>query len=223
MLYLYRTIPQRTRERPWGSATDLGSHRTIVHIGSMTCYKVMEVNVSILFSSGLRTASYRKHWPTLVTAYGQTCYYCNEFATCIDHIIPVSYGGSNELENLVLSCSLCNLLAGDKVFSNIDEKQSYILIARAKNRKVTRSLCTECLLPYEYLVLSPSLFLCAECYDSDEGHLEYSQRRSWIQWIKILNIAGIPTEAHRTLRKYVFKSRQQKLITLVQLAYYGEQ
>lgn len=182
----------------------------------------MEVNVSILFSSGLRTGTYRKHWPTLVKVYGQSCYYCGEFATCIDHIIPISYGGGNNIDNLVLSCSLCNLIAGDKVFNDVDEKGDYIRLKRAKKQKITRAICTSCLMPYEYRVLSPSLFLCAECYDENEGCCKYSWRRVWKQWIATLEQAGVPVEAHRVLRKYKMKSKQQKLIALVQLAYYGE-
>jgi hypothetical protein len=177
---------------------------------------------TILFSSCIRTQTYKKHWSTLVKVYGQSCYYCGEFATCIDHIIPVSYGGGNDIENLVLSCSWCNLLASDRVFESLEEKCDYILIQRSKKRKVTRTICTDCLLPFEYRVSSPSLFLCAECYDKDEGKRVYSVRPVWKQWLATLELAGVPVEAHRLLRASKFVSHQQKLISLVQFAYYGE-
>jgi len=180
------------------------------------------VSDNIFFSSGIRTQTYKKHWGDLVLAYGQICYYCGEFATCIDHIVPVSFGGGNNISNLVLSCSWCNLLAGDNVFETLDEKQDYILIRRARRDKITRSICTECLLPFEYRISSPSLFLCAECYDSCEGKRKYAAKRNWIRWIELLETAGVPVAAHRALRKYGFKSRKQKMITLVQIAYYGE-
>lgn len=178
---------------------------------------------TIFFSSGLRTNTYRKHWPALVKVYGQSCYYCGEFATCIDHVIPVAAGGGNNIDNLVLSCSWCNLLASDKVFETLEEKCDYILWRRFKKGKITRTLCTVCLMPFEYRVSSPSLFLCAECYDKEEGKRVYSVRPVWKRWLNDLELAGVPIEAHRALRGLRFVSRQQKLISLVQLAYYGEQ
>ena len=41
------------------------------------------------------------------------CYYCGEkvaWDEChIDHVIPISRGGSNDISNLVITCSVCNL------------------------------------------------------------------------------------------------------------------
>lgn len=37
-----------------------------------------------------------------------TCWYCGRIATEIDHVIPVSRGGSGERSNLVPSCRSCN-------------------------------------------------------------------------------------------------------------------
>lgn len=108
------------------------------------------------------------------------------------------------------------------VFNDVDEKGDYIRARRLKKHRTTRAICTECLLPFDYRVLSPSLFLCADCYDRDEGQKKYSIRRSWRQWLALLDLAGVPVEAHQALRKYRLKSKRQKLITLVQLAYYGE-
>lgn len=45
---------------------------------------------------------------------GYVCYYCgkklvpNHFTTTVDHIIPVSLGGTEEPENLVSCCVKCN-------------------------------------------------------------------------------------------------------------------
>jgi 5-methylcytosine-specific restriction endonuclease McrA len=44
----------------------------------------------------------------------------------IDHIRPWSSAGGNKLHNLVVSCSLCNLIASDKWFENFEEKKNYI-------------------------------------------------------------------------------------------------
>lgn len=44
--------------------------------------------------------------------YGYKCYYCgtslHQSQSTIEHILPSSKGGTNELENLVLACSRCN-------------------------------------------------------------------------------------------------------------------
>jgi hypothetical protein len=154
--------------------------------------------------------------------YGDTCYYCGEPASCIDHIIPISYGGNNDIGNLVLSCSWCNLLAGSTVFDDLDDKFEYIRRQRMKKRKHRHAICSACLLPFEYRLASPSLFLCAECYDDNEGDTAYSQRRIWKDWIALLEEAGIPVEAHRTIRNYKTKSRPRKFYNLVQVAYYGQ-
>lgn len=42
----------------------------------------------------------------------ETCYYCGEKATQIDHLLPVVYGGLNVSSNLVASCARCNNLKG---------------------------------------------------------------------------------------------------------------
>ena len=46
------------------------------------------------------------------------CWYCgldlSEDETHIDHIVPKSNGGENEIENKALSCSFCNFAKQDK-------------------------------------------------------------------------------------------------------------
>lgn len=57
----------------------------------------------------------------LVKRDGQNCFYCGRFVVWArsiddhalwiateDHIVPKCYGGSDELDNLVLACSGCN-------------------------------------------------------------------------------------------------------------------
>lgn len=47
------------------------------------------------------------------------CRYCRDridrAAITVDHIIPVSKGGTNALENLCLACKLCNLRKADQI------------------------------------------------------------------------------------------------------------
>jgi CRISPR/Cas system Type II protein with McrA/HNH and RuvC-like nuclease domain len=49
----------------------------------------------------------------LIEKYGNLCWYCGiplelENEAHIDHIIPQSIGGSDDLDNLALSCGMCN-------------------------------------------------------------------------------------------------------------------
>jgi hypothetical protein len=41
------------------------------------------------------------------------CYYCGRYGDTIDHIIPISEGGLDILENLVCSCKRCNNFKGN--------------------------------------------------------------------------------------------------------------
>jgi len=59
---------------------------------------------------------------------GYSPYYCDEFRPLhIDHILPWSYRGSNNINNLVVACESCNLTASSKWFETFAEKKQYIL------------------------------------------------------------------------------------------------
>lgn len=146
-----------------------------------------------------RSIEYRKFWKELTDYHGNNCFYCRkEVATTIDHVVPYSFDQDNSIENLVPACVLCNCLASNKHFESVEHKRQYILRERAKrsNRTV---ICTECLLPFTYRQHSPSLFICAECYDLEYG-TSLSRSLEWGRWIKLLRSAGIPAEAHRKMR-----------------------
>lgn len=143
-----------------------------------------------------RRNTYRKYWDILVAAYREVCFYCDEHATVIDHIVPVAHGGSNELDNLLLSCAFCNLLASDKVFENEWHKREWLRKKREQQKKLTRAICTDCLLPFWYRVHSPSLLLCAECYDL-EYETRWQYKKGWEDWLSLLLDAGYDAESHR--------------------------
>jgi len=101
-----------------------------------------------------RSQTYKKWWGQLVEMYGHHCYYCREeIATTIDHIVPYSWDGDNQLDNLVPACMLCNCIASNKMFDTLEQKRQYIM-AQRKGRTSQRAICTDCLLPYTYLTHS---------------------------------------------------------------------
>lgn len=44
----------------------------------------------------------------LFASYAGKCVYCTSDATEVDHIVPISKGGTNDIENLVPACAPCN-------------------------------------------------------------------------------------------------------------------
>jgi 5-methylcytosine-specific restriction endonuclease McrA len=58
------------------------------------------------------------------------CAYCycdlENTAYEVEHIVPISFGGTNNLANLVISCKSCNSKAGSLIFSSFQSKQAYV-------------------------------------------------------------------------------------------------
>lgn len=66
-----------------------------------------------------------------------TCQYCGYYpdpvkfiALSIDHVVPFAGGGSNSIENMVVSCIECNMMASDKRFIDFYAKKHFILTMR---------------------------------------------------------------------------------------------
>ena len=68
----------------------------------------------------------------LLDSQDRECAYCYQALEeyHVEHIIPLSFGGSNNAANIVLSCPKCNLTAGSLVFPNFSVKQKYIVDKR---------------------------------------------------------------------------------------------
>ena len=103
------------------------------------------------------------------------CFYCEYEATEIDHIIPYTYGGSDEEENLVACCDICNKIASNKIFDTIAEKRAFVrsrygpyLEGRARRIRKKLSLCGDCLMVFTPNVNGASFLLCGECYEASE-------------------------------------------------------
>lgn len=62
---------------------------------------------------------------------GGACFYCGEYATEVDHVVPYSYLANNSSPNLVPACWICNRIAGNKNFDSLSDKKAYILRQRA--------------------------------------------------------------------------------------------
>lgn len=44
-----------------------------------------------------------------------TCHYCGQEANTVDHLIPISKGGTDEATNMVAACNPCNSGKRDRV------------------------------------------------------------------------------------------------------------
>jgi hypothetical protein len=73
-----------------------------------------------------------------------TCAYCGRsgrnLRLTIDHIMPVSRGGSNEIGNLVTACRACNLSKGAKIMDAVD-LHNYAIERRAMAGRERRAGC----------------------------------------------------------------------------------
>ncbi len=65
---------------------------------------------------------------------GRTCYYCLEDLSDrefhIDHIFPLLAGGATNLDNLIVACPKCNLIANNRIFANPETKRDFVLKKR---------------------------------------------------------------------------------------------
>lgn len=65
---------------------------------------------------------------------GLVCKYCDAELTIkthtIDHILPVSKGGTENPHNLVMCCGWCNKKAKDILFHSFEAKRAYLLNLR---------------------------------------------------------------------------------------------
>ncbi len=102
---------------------------------------------------------------------GGICYYCGWIAQSVDHIIPYSYGGTDELYNLVACCLLCNHIANNRIFDDIEAKRDYLLNEYKHNKKYERrrqlNFCATCGELFRQKWKGATRFLCAPCNTAD--------------------------------------------------------
>lgn len=113
------------------------------------------------------------------------CQYCGESASCVDHIVPWSYGGSDDDDNLVAACHICNLIASGKVFDTIDEKRVHIVARRherkASGREAQRARIATCPCgeTFQPGIDAATNVLCGPCAIRDELRLR-EERASYV-------------------------------------------
>jgi 5-methylcytosine-specific restriction endonuclease McrA len=65
------------------------------------------------------SSQWKKIRMMILTRDQWTCQWCGAHGTTADHILPVSKGGTDELENLVCACKKCNFSRQDKMISEM--------------------------------------------------------------------------------------------------------
>ena len=67
-------------------------------------------------AAGGNTRAWRKIRERVLIRDGYCCQYCGaQDATTVDHVQPISKGGTDELDNLLAACTRCNYQKKDKV------------------------------------------------------------------------------------------------------------
>lgn len=51
-----------------------------------------------------------------------TCHYCGQEANTVDHLIPISKGGTDEASNMVAACNKCNSGKRDRIAPTFFER-----------------------------------------------------------------------------------------------------
>jgi hypothetical protein len=98
------------------------------------------------------------------------CFACFGPANTIDHIVPYSYGGTDDMDNLITACETCNKIASDKVFDSLHEKREHIreaLIEKARRIQLREPKCIDCGALYNPREKDSTMFLCGRCVRSD--------------------------------------------------------
>lgn len=90
--------------------------------------------------------NYKKIKEELIKKNGNKCSICgrkfDEFEhPTIDHIFPISLGGKDNIENLQLTCNICNIKKSDKlIYSEMFEKYIQLIIERNDKYEIVRNV-----------------------------------------------------------------------------------
>jgi len=62
-----------------------------------------------------RGSEWEKKRQAVLERDGYACVVCNAAATHVDHVVPKSRGGSDDIDNLQAMCAMHNLRKGDRM------------------------------------------------------------------------------------------------------------
>lgn len=94
-------------------STDICHFRKIGHSKAVKLYRegkaIVHSENTIYHTAGKRNTWVRRK---AIDRDNHICHYCEERGDTVDHVIPISKGGKDSLENLVCCCHRCNRLKG---------------------------------------------------------------------------------------------------------------
>jgi len=70
------------------------------------------------------TAYYQRVRSEVLRRDYHTCHYCGQEANTVDHLIPISKGGTDESTNMVACCTRCNSAKRDRMGGSFFERVS---------------------------------------------------------------------------------------------------
>ena len=94
------------------------------------------------------STKYRELRKAILKRDDNTCAYCGQEATTVDHIIPISKGGVDHETNLVAACTTCNYGKKDRDAKQFAEKK--YADRYTKNKTAATSNKTKTLRPVHF-------------------------------------------------------------------------
>lgn len=100
--------------------------------GPTKCYTCLPRNDA---KKVIQTPAWRKKRLDVLIKNEWECFYCGERATCVDHKLPVSHGGTEDDSNLVACCRRCNNLKAMSTIPVFLERVKKLFITNRVQRK----------------------------------------------------------------------------------------
>ena len=110
------------------------------------------------------STKYRELRKAILKRDDNTCAYCGQEATTVDHIIPISKGGVDHETNLVAACTTCNYGKKDRDAKQFAEKKYAERYTKNKTKSkffgegMIRTHSLVALSPRDFGVFEPPIF-----------------------------------------------------------------
>ena len=86
----------------------------------------------------------KEQWDRILLVYDSSCVYCGTKSNLtMDHVVPLSLGGTHTIDNIVPACQSCNASKGDRLLSELTDGGLLVvarLAAVAATQRHTKSL-----------------------------------------------------------------------------------